>query len=60
MFNEEIETTISMFRDKNHIELLMKIYESDHIPEGYSEYLKQVIKRDVTEYLDTFGGETDV
>jgi hypothetical protein len=60
MFNEEWETTMHMLRDKNHIELLLKIQASGIFPADYAEYLDKVILKASQEYLDTYGGETDV
>ena len=64
MFSEDINTAMSLWMERGHIELLLKIREIDIVstvvPEGYQEYLDQCIKKSVKDYLDAFGGETDV
>ena len=60
MFNEDIQTAIMLWMERGHIELLLRIREIDVVPEGYQEYLDKCIKKSVRDYLDSFGGETDV
>ena len=55
MFNEDIEAAISMWQDKNHIELLLAIEKSVFVPEGYNEFLIKSIQKQVRDYLDTYG-----
>ena len=57
MFNEEMETTLSMWRNHNHLMLLLKIIEIGLIPEGYKTWLEDTIKVEVAKYLDVYGVE---
>ena len=57
MFNEDIETAISMWRDKNHIELLLKIeaYWEARDNSSYETFTRESLSFAVKEYLDTYG-----
>lgn len=55
MFNDDLMTAISMWQDKNHIELLIKIVQHEAYPEGYGDFAKDSLKLVVRDYLDTYG-----
>ena len=59
MFNEELDTTFSMWRNHNHLSLLLKIYESGLISTDYDLWLIYTIKAEVKDYLDTYGREME-
>jgi hypothetical protein len=57
MFDEETATTMDMWRQHNHLSLLLKIYEVGLVPADYDLWLIYTIKAEVKDYLDTYGRE---
>ena len=57
MFNDNIETTLGMWQEHNHLSLLLKIYEVGLLPADYDLWLIYTIKAEVKDYLDTYGRE---
>jgi hypothetical protein len=55
MFNDDIAAAISMWQDKNHIELLMKIEASVAYPDGFGDIAKATLRNAVRDYLVTYG-----
>ena len=57
MFNDEIETTLSMWRDQNHINTMLKIYDSEIIPLAYRSNLQAAVEKAILDYLETYANE---
>ena len=55
MFNEDLMTAVSMWQNKNHIELLISIKQAGVYPEGYGDFLTESLQLAVREYLDNYG-----
>ena len=57
LFNEEIETAISMYITHSHLDMLFKILDSGLTDADDTQYLHDLLKQEIEEYLVTYGGE---
>jgi hypothetical protein len=57
LFNEEIETAISMYITHSHLNMLFKILDSGLTDAEDTQYLHDLLKQEIEQYLVTYGGE---
>lgn len=57
MFNDDISAAIQIWQEQNHINMLMKIWESEIVPLAYRPQLAQYVEKAALNYLLTYASE---
>jgi malic enzyme len=57
MFNDDISAAIQIWQEQNHINMLIKIWESEMVPLAYRPQVAQAVEAAVLNYLQTYASE---
>ena len=57
MFNDDISAAIQIWQEQNHINMLMKIWDSEIVPLAYRDQLAAYVEKAVLNYLSTYASE---